>query len=354
MASFRPLSAVEQLTEHLRMELSDGTWSSTMPGGDRLAKALGVRRSTVEGALQQLEQDGWLMNQGRRRRRLIKLPESSKHTSLRVAMLLFEPSDTGLEVIGQTRYLLEQAGHVLVDVSKTLCEMRMDVARVAQLVEQTKADAWVIAAGSKEVLEWFAQRREPAFAMFGRRQRVDIASVGPDTTPTIREVVRRLVELGHQRVVMFSRRERRLPEPAQFERAFLEELEACGCLTGAYNLPDWEGTKDGFQAALKSLFHLTPPTALIIHEAPHFIAALQFLARKGIRIPHDVSLICTDPDQSFSWCEPEMAHISWDVGKAARRVVRWARNVNRGKPDKRQTNIRAEFIEGGTVGPVKR
>ncbi len=49
-----------------------------------------------------------------------------------------------------------------------------------------------------------------------------------------------------------------------------------------------------------------------------------------------------------------MAHISWDVRKAAQRAVRWAANVRRGKNDRRQTNIKAEFIEGGTIGPAKR
>jgi hypothetical protein len=347
------LSAVEQLAGHLRAELRRGVWSGAMPGGDRLARELGVRRSTVECALQQLEKEGVLVGQGPRRRRLIALAGGLRPPALRIAMLRFEAADASVDIVVETKHRLTEEGHLPFYPPRTLLELRMDVKRVARLVEATEADAWVVLAGSREVLEWFAGREQPAFALFGRRQRVDIASVGPDTTPTIAAVVRRLVELGHRRIVMLSRRERRLPAPAQFERAFLAELEASGCPVGAYNLPDWEGTREGFHRLLESLFRLTPPTALIIHEAPQFIAVLRFLAQRGIPVPEDVSLVCTDPDPGFRWCEPPMSHITWDAGLVVRRVVRWASNVRRGKTDRRLTDIRAEFVEGGTVGSAR-
>jgi len=33
-------------------------------------------------------------------------------------------------------------------------------------------------------------------------------------------------------------------------------------------------------------------------------------------------------------------------------IVRWTNNVSQGKEDTRQTLIKAEFIEGGTIGQV--
>jgi hypothetical protein len=36
-----------------------------------------------------------------------------------------------------------------------------------------------------------------------------------------------------------------------------------------------------------------------------------------------------------------------------RRVVRWAANVSHGKDDRQQTLTKAEFVAGGTIGPVK-
>ena len=69
-------------------------------------------------------------------------------------------------------------------------------------------------------------------------------------------------------------------------------------------------------------------------------------------MPEDVSLVCTDYDPDFAWCRPSVAHIHWDYSPVVRRVVRWANSVARGKNYRRQTLSKAEFIEGGTIGPV--
>lgn len=64
-------------------------------------------------------------------------------------------------------------------------------------------------------------------------------------------------------------------------------------------------------------------------------------------------MVCTDADPAFAWCEPTIAHIRWDGRPVVQRVVRWAANVSHGRDDRRQTLTKAEFVEGGTVGPVK-
>ena len=85
-----------------------------------------------------------------------------------------------------------------------------------------------------------------------------------------------------------------------------------------------------------------------------FLAAQQSLMNLGLRVPQDVSLVCTDSDPHFAWMRPSVAHIRWDSRPVVRRIVRWANNVSRGRNDRRQTNTKAEFVEGGTIGPVKR
>jgi DNA-binding LacI/PurR family transcriptional regulator len=100
------------------------------------------------------------------------------------------------------------------------------------------------------------------------------------------------------------------------------------------------------------LYQLTPPTALIIDEAPIFTATQQYLARRGILAPRHVSLVCCEPDPAFDWFEPPITHIHWDSRPLVRRIVRWADNVARGKHDRRQGFTKADFVEGGTIGPV--
>ena len=153
---------------------------------------------------------------------------------------------------------------------------------------------------------------------------------------------------------MVAREERRKPYPGLMERTFLDELEAFGIATGAYNLPDWEDCPDGLHDRIDSLFRYTPPTALIIGEVPIYIAVERHLARLGLLTPRDVSLVCLDPNPFMIWSRPVVSHISWDSGPMIRRIVGWANNVARGKDDRRQSFTKAEFVEGGTIGPVRR
>lgn len=272
---------------------------------------------------------------------------------LRVGILAYEPSDRTAIDTSELLHDLEAAGHVPSLATKTLVELGHCPKRVAQLVRETAADAWVVMAGSQPVLEWFAANATPVIAYAGRARTLPLASVAPDKVTPLRAALRRLVELGHRRIVMLVREGRRKPEPGFPERAYLDELEALGIATGPYNLPDWKESIEGFHAGLESLFRFTPPTALIIDEVPFVVATLQFCLAHGLQVPRDLSLISTDPGPAFDWCRPAIAHISWEFRPIVRRIVRWANNVSLGKEDRRKSYPRARFVEGGTIGPVK-
>ena len=61
-------------------------------------------------------------------------------------------------------------------------------------------------------------------------------------------------------------------------------------------------------------------------------------------------LICSDPDPTFAWCEPTIAHITWRSRPIVRRIIRWADKISRGKEDLVKSFANAEFIEGGSLG----
>jgi DNA-binding LacI/PurR family transcriptional regulator len=177
--------------------------------------------------------------------------------------------------------------------------------------------------------------------------------VGPDKSPAFVAAARRLIELGHKRIVMLVRPDRRLPVPGTPERAFLAELAANGITPGPYHLPDWEDGSGGFQSRLERLFEVTPPTALIVDELLLFVATQQFLARKKLSVPEDVSLVSMESDPAFEWCRPSVAQVRWEHAPVMRRVLAWVNNVSREKTDRRETLTHAEFIDGGTIGPAK-
>ena len=352
MSQLQILSAHEQVAAYLRQQIARGIWKKTMPGSSRLCRELGVGRMTIESALRLLEQEGMLLPQGAGKKRLIQAPESLEMPSLKVEILLYSPEDEKLDYHVSIRHQLMNAGHHASFSTKTLSEMKMDISKVSRYVANSSADAWIVISGSREILNWFAEHNIPAFALAGRRRGSGLPSAGPDKIPPLRDSVRRLVELGHSRIVLLTPDTRRKPAPGNFERAFLDELSNQGIQHGPYNLPDWEETGEGLRKILDSLFQHTPPTALIIVESFTFIATMQYLAQQGITAPRDISLICDDPGPQFRWCEPTVSHFHWESAPIARRAVQWAGNVAQGKKDVRESFNKATFVEGGTIGPV--
>ncbi len=323
-----------------------------MPGVAHLVRRLGVGTKTVVAALESLKREGMLEGHGERKRnRIVK--DRGEKVGLRVRILLYEDSDLHNEHIVQLGFRLEERGHHISYAEKTLSGLKFDVKRVARMVEKDDGDAWIVQAGSRPILEWFAVRSVPTFAMFGRQSKLPIASLATLKSPAVGEALRRLVDLGHRRIVMIAREERRKPTPGLLERRFLEELERLGIGTGAYNLPNWEDDAQGLHRCLDSLFRHTPPTALLPGEPALFFATQQYLLEKGMVVPRDVSLVALDDHPAFEWFHLKVSHIHNDTRRWVPRVVQWVENVANGKEDRRETLIRAEFVEGGTVGPAR-
>lgn len=354
MIPFNILSPSQQVAVHLRAELQRGVWKGELPGAPQLAAGLGVDRKTVEAALRLLEDEGWLDHRGKGKRRGIVKTSNLSKASLRLAILLGEASDAKVDYMVELKHRLEEAGHSPFFVKQSMVELGMKVSRIAKVVERTDAGAWIVVSGSREVLEWFAQSPIPTFALFGRRLGLPMAGVGPNTPSAYVSATKTLIDLGHRRIVLLARPRRRLPEPGASEQAFLDELAAHGLPVSDYNLPAWDETIPDFHARLESLFRVTRPTALIIDEVPPFIAAQQFLAHRRLRVPEDVSLVCTDSNSSLDWCRPRVAHIHSEIYPVVRRAVRWAANVSAGKIDLLQTFTPARFVRGGTIGPAPR
>lgn len=343
----------DHIAEQIRRGMVEGHWRETLPGRDRLAQELGCSHSTVEEALQRLTKKGLLVSQGPGRRRKIQVTEGvTRRRSLRIAILLYEPSDRKTDYLVELVRQLQKAGHNAAFLEKTMHDFGMNVNRIARHVSTAEADAWVVIAGPRDVLEWFSRLSTPTFALFGRFRQVNLPGTGPMKNNAIIELVHRLVKWGHRRIVNIVRQDHRKPLPGTLDHLFLDELEKHGIQTGAYNLPDWHDSPSGLQRLLDMLFQHTPPTALLLDEPSMFIAARDHLARNGIVAPRDVSLVCFDHDQIFDWCIPVITHIAWEPKPLIRRVVKWADHISRGKDDRRVSGIDAKLVLGGTIGPV--
>lgn len=352
MKTLRILSPAEQVAAHLSQQIIEGLWSEEVPGAPALCKALGVDHRVVITAFGILEKQGLLVQQGIGKRRKVVTPQAFVPPVLRFKILTYEESDRHEFYFIELMHRLNGMGHVASIAQKTLRGMNMNLSRVKRLVQDTEADAWIIFAASKEILEWFIQQSAPSFAFAGRWPGLPIAAASPDKLPAFIEVTRRLRDLGHRRIVMLTSEQHRKPNPARFVQAFMDELQRLGLPVGEYNVPDWKPEATDYHRCLDSLFRHTPPTALLIDTMPLFISAQLYLAQRGILAPHHVSLISLDPNPAYEWCNPTIAHIHWDPEPVIRRITSWANNIACGKDDKIQSFTKATFVEGDTLGPV--
>ncbi len=357
MSTFRRLSLVEQTAAHLREGLRAGRWRGQRPGVVRLAAELGVAKLTLRAALRMVEAEGLVELGANGRSRQVPAKASRRQRPLRIGILLSEPmarqSGQSVETLLNLHHELEAAGFTVFFSHESQCGLGHDVPRIARYLKKARADAWVVSAASRAVLEWCAAQPVPVLAMFGQRAGLPMAGVGPDKLPALLAATRRLIALGHRRIVYVCRRVHRLPVPSPICRALLAELAAQGCLgAGDFNLPDWEETPAGLHALFTALFRITPPTALFLDETPLVLAVQQFLAERKLRVPEQVSLVAEDPDACFQWYQSPLAHIAWRSKQVVRRIVQWANAVSQHRTDVRQVTFPAEFIEGGTIGPA--
>ena len=357
MSLLRRLSIVEQTAALLRDGLRTGCWKGQLPGVVLLAQELGVATKTLRAALLIVEAEGLVKMGANGRSRHVPARVARRKRPLRIGILLFDPlanePGVSMELYLGLHRAMEVAGFSVFFLDKSQHELGHNVGRIASHVQKARADAWVVGAGSRALLEWFAAQPFPTLALFGNRAGLPIAGAGPNKLPALLAATRQLIALGHQRIVLVCRGPQRHTGPRHALNAFLEELAAHGCGgKGHFNLPEWEETPEGLQALFTSLFRTTPPTALILDETPIVLAGQQFLADHRLRVPEQVSIIATDRDACFQWCQKPVAHIRWRVEPVIRRIVQWAIALSEHRTDLRQMTFPAEFIPGGTIGPV--
>ena len=361
MKPFLRLSLAEQTAAHLQAKLRAGHWGGKLPGVLLLCAELNVSQATMRAAILQLEAEGVLSPGGPGRSRTVaaRVRARAGRQALRVGVLLHErmvDENPGMQgALALLQHEIERAGHGCFFSRPCQASLRHETGRIASYLAEMAADAWVVVAPRMKVLEWLATQPVPVISIGTRNREVAVAGASVDRRPSMAAVTRLLLDLGHRRMVLICPRGLREPAPAPIVQAFTSELTDAGLRWSyGYNVPEWEETPVGFRALLEGFFAATPPTALLLDETPRVLAALAFCAERGWRIPEQVSLVAMQSDSSLAWCHPSIAQVRWDPAPVHRCVVRWLGAVGKGDADHEFVTFPAEFVPGGSIGPVRK
>ena len=338
-------SVAEQAASYLRQELSRRRWQGRMPGRDKLARELGVHGSTVERALQQLEQEGLLEKSGPgKARRIVESNQApARLPSLTVGVLLYDPGDQTDDYILKLQYELGAAGHRMSFAPRSMSELKFDPGRIAAMITKQAADAWIVYSGSKPILERLLELPCPVFALFGRMSDLPIAGSGTDILAALRETVEVLHSQGHRRIVMLTRTQLMTSGPGLTERTFIEALEQNDLPHSAYNLAEWDNTAAGLKQCLNRLFQLTPPTAIFVDDWMIHNAVQNYLIHEHRMDEQNLCCISMDYHPSFAWLQPHAPHFYWDPAAVVRHAVTWVRHIGRGRTPVSQKLVKAEL-----------
>lgn len=349
---------IHQAASHLRRAIASGDLVGKLPGVWPLAAQYGVSHTTLRAALVMLEGEGLVTPGVAGRCREVVSGKFADNLAPRRVMILLsvalEREDAGFQlVLSQLRREIEAGGYVCEFAAKSLDELHHSLPRIQRLVASRPADAWVVVGGMQEALRWFATQPIPAFAIGGRRLDLPIAGVGVASVEAFRLACRRLIELGHRRIVFVSPRGMRQPEPARYLQILAEELSLHDVAFGSYHVPDWEETPAGLVAMLEGCFRLTPPTALIVLSTNWLLGTLAFLSRRRLLVPEDVSVVCMNHDALMDWIFPVIAHFRSNEYLMIGEVLRWLDTSGRTREIFKAKTFQAEFVPGESIRPPR-
>lgn len=353
------LSLAEQTALHLQHGIDSGRWQGTLPGVVRLASDLGVSKDTVVAALSLLQDRGSILSHGPGKRREVATAATppSLRRPLRVGLLLREELGQSVpltqEIFLKLIHDLEAMGHKPLLAPKSQAELGHDPARIGRMIAKCHADAWVVSGAPAALAEWLHRHNSntPAILLGGQRGDRPFATASMDSSRALHETVRRLIKLGHQRIVLVCLPDWVRPKPGQMVQAFFQQLADAGLPASEYNAPWHETTPHGFAKLLDSLFRLTPPTAMIVPHAHYAFAVMGYLGTRGLAIPRDLSLVVRGSDPAFEWVRPRIAHFDCPTADLIRHVLRWVDRCAKGKPDHQPKLVEATLIPGDTIAP---
>lgn len=355
MNSLARRSDIEKCADKIRNQIQTNRWDSKLPNVVKLADELKVSQLIIRSAVEILDNEGIvkLANDGYSRD-IVALPQPIQK-KFRIVILMSEPAKDQVanfqQLLLALQHQLEDEGFVPVLNDEMLAYAEKDVSRMASVVEWLPADAYIIISAKREISEWFASYSKPCLGIFGHGGGLPIARVGSNKSVAMSEALEYLIGLGHKRIVLLNRGQRRIPRFGKMERTFIGGLEAQGIETSDYNMPDWEETSEGFYQMLEKMFKNDPPTAILTDEMIMWTAAQQFLAQKKILVPQEVSMISLDDDPLFRWCIPAVSRFKWEGAPIVAHTLRWAESVQKGEVDIEQTFFPAKFVIGGTIAP---
>lgn len=349
-------SLVTVVATAIRQNIEDGEWKEFIPGERQLCRALDVSRPTVRAALVSLANAGWISRERGRRRRIERRtdPQQPLAQSRQIVLVMPEPLSHLPPIVGQgieeMRARLAENG---IAVEMLVCpgyNFQMQRRRLAGFLRRNQVLGCVLLSVTRELQHWVARCGIPALVLGYCLGQVKLPSLDVDHRLVCRHAAGILLGKGHRRMALVMPRVD-LGGYLASEQGFREAVEQSRYRDGRIEVVRHNGTAVDIVAHLDRLFaSSTPPTALLVVRPQYVFVVIMYLLKRGITVPHQVSLIARDENHLFEVVDPPITHYRFEDQAFGRALTRLMMRMIRGRQLPPVPHlIRPEYFAGGTV-----
>ncbi len=357
-------SRVLQAEIALRRNLRSGSWEKYVPGIRTLATSFGVSPATMVKAVDRVRNDGWISNEGARRRftihRDVILKSKGKEAFLRTLLILAPKSGRTEPARGTSQVLLQLWENLAPkgwNIRFHLDDYANGKRRQKQwdeIVEWEKPMAVVSILGTPAMAAWAREAKIPMFFCGGSVGDFSVPLIGISSSLMLEEALDHLLAFGHKNIVL-PLCERTPSFASNLKAAFSKKLVAMNHdFINEYNTPmsDDSGVKS-FRACLDQTFAIKQPSAIICLDWREYIAALCYVQEKGLKVPDDISLVVLSYDHSVDWFNPVPTHFLHPLDKLASTLATWLEDLSTYSNFTLSASIRGLWQQGGTIAAAK-
>lgn len=357
-------SRVLQAEIALRRNLRTGSWVKYVPGIRTLAASFGVSPATMVKAVDRVRADGWISNEGVRRRFMIHrdviLKSKGKEAMLRT-LLLLAPKISRNEPARGTSQMLLHLWELLAPKGWSIRFHLDDYANGKrrqkqwdELVELEKPQAVVAILGTPALAAWSRDAKIPIFFCGGSLGDFSVPMVGVSTSQMLEDSLDVLIQRGHRRITL-PLCERSPSFASTLKSSISRKLVEANCdFISEFNVPSSEESGvSSFRKCLDRAFAVQTPTAIICLDWREYVAALFYVQQQGLKVPEDISLISLSDDHSTEWFTPRPSHFKHPLDKLAATLCNWLEDITTYNDFTLTARARGVMVEGETIANAK-
>ncbi len=355
-------SLVERVGDTLITEIADGHWEEWLPQERSLALNLGVSRNTLRAALSRLRKLGLvepIRGEGYRLvgRAIRELKSKSENLtkSNTVVLLAPEPLDKlrpslGL-LIAELRGILLKAGLSLEFHNGKHYYRSGSPQLLTKLVSQHPAVCWILIRASERVQRWFSEQKIACLLSGSAYPGLLLPSVDVDWHAVGAHAAGRFLGLGHRRLLLVL--EDAAAGLSACESGFREMVERTpgATITTLHHSSNIEELR---QLLIRQMRLKLRPTGILVASSYYYLTVSGTLQQLGLRVPGDVSLICTNADHFLPYMVPEACHYDFRYQIFARKLAQKVSKIVHGQTHARlEVRLFPTYIPGTSMATLE-